>query len=535
MRRLFKNIPCIIQPLLQVLIFFIPVVIIYYLFRYVPLEGHDFSILYGRNFIHPEHGRYIATWFGNLLMERLPVFVNIHVFDLNLSLFIWVKIFICLIIFSIISYGFLLFFDKKSKKDVWIWLLGYIASFFILFTSCFYHFSISQLTVFFEYTTALIPFLIFLIGIIYFYTKEKLPTKPIYILLLISAFFSGITVEVLNVPSLMIITFVTLFVYIDFLRSDKTNVIKLQRHNFFLTLFCIHLFSVILYYINPTDHEFGTEYILSVYWKSHMLECFSILVSKLLPFHILNLITIGLILILRKNQQSQNIRFVSCIILSNLCCIFFYTVAMCLIVCVIHLNTSLYFGDYKNFIPYIVVLLLNNFLLLGYLISSYTSLNEKKLYILKILAIVIVILTNFKFIDKKFSIYQEIHANGVERRQQIYQIEKSIVKQRGQDTIIIPIKNYEEFFSPFGSYCNTIFILYYPDFQNVKTIVTDKNLAPEELTEEEKKNLKFSNLLPHKINKYEGYYNIEFEKYKTENSKIYYKKKLPNKNLANIL
>ncbi len=528
MNKLFKYTPPqAIRLLFQVLIFLIPIFVIYTQFSNTLMERHDLFLLYGRNFLNPEHGRYIATWFGNFLIEQLPVILNIHVSDLNVSVILGVKIFVSITIFSLVSYGFLLFFDKKSKKDIWVWLLGYIASFLLLFNHNSNFLWFPEITAFLEYIAALIPFLIFLSGIIYFFTKEKVPTKPIFILILLAAFFSGITVEVLNVPSLMTITFLTLFVFMDFYKSDKKNDIKKQRFNFFLALFCIHLFSVILYYINPTDHEFVTEYILSVQWKQHMLECFSILVSKLLPFHILNLVTIGLILILRKNQQSQNIRFISSVVLSNLCLLFFYFVVLFFIFRFVNISFSLYFEEMKNFIPYITVLLFNNFLLLGYLVSSYTSLNEKKLYILKILAIVIVILTNFKFIDKKFSIYQEMQANGAERRQQIYQIEKAIVKQRGKNTIIIPSKNSDYFIAfdnPAGSYCYTLFTLYYPDFKNVKTIVTDKNLAPEELTEEEKKNLKFSNLLPHKIIKFEDDYNISFEKEKEENSKIYYKR-----------
>lgn len=113
-----------------------------------------------------------------------------------------------------------------------------------------------------------------------------------------------------------------------------------------------------------------------------------------------------------------------------------------------------------------------------------------------------------------------------ELRQKFYIIEKEIVKQRGKETIVIPSKNFEEFYTPPMNYFQTLTILYYPDFQNVKTIITDKNLAPEELTEEEKKYLKFSNLIPHKIYKFEGDYRelFSFEKEKEENCKIYYKK-----------
>ncbi len=524
MKKSLKNISSvIIQFIFFIVVFFIPIKILPIPFLYANVMGSDLGFLYGRTFLNPEHGRYIATWFGNILMERLPVLLNIHPLDFNCPFILTVKIFLSIIIFSTVSYGFLLFFDKKNKNDIWIWLLGYIVSFLLLFNHKSNFLWFQEITIFLEYIVAIIPYLIFISGIIYFFTIEKIPTKPISVLIMLAAFFSGITVEVLNVPSLMFITLVTLFVCIRFLRSERTNVIAKQRFNFFLSLFFIHLFSVILYYINPNDHEVYNRHILSDFWN-FSFAAWRFIFLDLLPFHILNIVTAVLILILRKKEQKQNIRFISCLSLCHLCFIFNFTIILCFVLCFVKIDIVSFLGDIKNIDTYVILLLFSNFLLLGYLISSYTSLNEKKLYILKILAIIIVLITNFKFIDKNFSDYTEKQANDLKHRQQLYKIEKSIVKQRGKDTIIIPTKNFNYKYYMDFSHFVLLSVIYYPDFQNMKTIVTDENLAPEELTEKEKANLNFSNLLPHKINKFEGDYHIFFEKEKEENSKVYYKR-----------
>lgn len=216
---------CIIKLPLFILILLLPIVTMFFSFPEIPLNDHDFGVLYGRNFLNPEHGRYIATCFGHFLVEQLPVYLNIHVSDLNVSVFLWVKIFISTIVFLLVSFGFILFSDK-NRSDIWIWLLCYNFSFFILYNNRFFFFSIFELTVFLEYIAGLIPYLIFLCGVYYFYSKEKIPTKPIYILILLSAFFSGITVELLNVPSLMLLSFITLLVIVDYLKSDKPDTAK---------------------------------------------------------------------------------------------------------------------------------------------------------------------------------------------------------------------------------------------------------------------------------------------------------------------
>ncbi len=524
MNRSFKNIFFrIVKIIFFISIFLTPIIIMYFQSKNAPLVGHDFFILYGRKFLNPEHGRYIATWLGHIFIERLPVLLNIHVSDLNVSVILGLKIFINTIIFSLISFGFLMFFDKKDKGDVWIWLLGYLASFFILFNNNFFFFSIWELTSFLEYVASLIPYLIFLLGIFYFYTKEKIPTKPVFILILSAIFFSGITVELLNIPSFIFISLITLFVLIDYLKSDKTDVLKKQRLNFFLCVFFVHLFSLFLYYINPADNQFSDNHLFFSHLKSHLSSVWDFLVVKLLPFHILNIIGLFLIFLLKKNQKEQNVRFVSSVLLINLSFLFFYIAVLYFIFCFAGIDYNDYFGDEKNFSPYVVVLLLNNFMILGYLISSYASLSAKKIYILKMSAIVLSLL----LIDRGFFENHEMVQNlCIDCTQSVYRIEKTIVKQRGRETIIIPAKGFEVFDNLTRSYFSTLTVLYYPDFQNVKTVITDSNLEPDELTEDENKHLRFSDLLPHKINKYEGEYGMldRFEKEKEEGSRVYFKK-----------
>lgn len=516
----------ILQFIFFVSIFLIPLVIMFFHTPKAPLEGHDNFILYGRTFLNPEHGRYIATWFGHFLIEHLPVLLNIHVSDLNVTVILGIKILINAIIFSLVSFGFLLFFDKKSKGDVWIWLLGYLASFFILFYSHFFFRSFVETTAFLEYVAGLIPYLIFLSSVFYFFTKEKIPTKPFFILILLATFFSGITVELLNVPSFIFISLITLFVLIDYLKSDKTDVLKKQRLNFFLFVLFVHLFSVILYYFQPTDHHFHDNHIFFSQWKTHLILIWNFFVKvKFIPFYIVNIIGLILIFLLKSGEKKENIRFCSSVLLINFCFLFYYFVVLYLIILFVsEINHTYIFAFEKIFFPYIV-LLFNNFLTFGYLISLYSSLSSRKFYLLKISAIVFIVLSSLTFVEIEY--YRGIRDYMPVYRQKFYRVEKEIIKQRGQETIIIPVKDFQDSFLEItNSYYSTLVMLYYPDFENVKTVITDESLEPEELTDEEKENLRFSNLLPHKINKFEGDYGIlwSFKKEKEEGSRVYFKK-----------
>ena len=221
MNNLIKNqiLRRIFAVLIITLLFLIPVYLMYYFLSESIILDHDLFILYGNNFFAPDHGRYIATAFVNFFVEHLPVISNTHFFDLN-KLFVFpVQLFILVIIFSMISYGFLLFCDKKNETDKWIWLLGYLVSFFILFNEKFSFFNFAGIFSFFEYEASLIPYIIFLASLIYFYTKKMTPNMPVFILILVASFFSGISVEVLNIPSITFLSVVMLSVTADFFQS----------------------------------------------------------------------------------------------------------------------------------------------------------------------------------------------------------------------------------------------------------------------------------------------------------------------------
>lgn len=101
------------------------------------------------------------------------------------------------------------------------------------------------------------------------------------------------------------------------------------------------------------------------------------------------------------------------------------------------------------------------------------------------------------------------------------------MQQVGQETVVYPNKDFG-FYSLEGfGYATFLMAQHSPDFNNIKYIVLDNNLCVTFFSEDKKMNYKFSNLLKHKVEKFDGVYNsVVLEKEKEENSKIYYKIKI---------
>ena len=71
----------IIYGILLFLIILISFVNILFFMRFDILTEHDLGYLYNRDFFNPEHGRYLATFLGSLVTERIPNLLNMHTND----------------------------------------------------------------------------------------------------------------------------------------------------------------------------------------------------------------------------------------------------------------------------------------------------------------------------------------------------------------------------------------------------------------------------------------------------------------------
>ena len=368
---------------------------------------------------------------------------------------------------------------------------------------------------YFEYVASLIPHLFALIMTFYFFVTDKIPSKPVYALFLVTTFFAGITVEQLNVSYMTFITAITFFTFLQYKKS-KNNLSK-QKLKMFSFGFVLTLIAFRLYFLNPSDHSPIDKY-MTLYGSSG----FFIAMAKkiILDYASIYVPLIAGIIAVASCKDSQGKKLILAVGLNIFSIFVYYFFVYYYIYC--HYNVPNLLVNDKYFILLYPVLLLQTFALWDFFFETKNIKDNS----LKALFLLFFILLNISYLDKFwFNLYYE--RNGAfPQRQRQYCFEKYMMEQVGQETIFIPAfdDNYYDYIQENLLY--SIFILHYPDFQNVKTVIEDKNLKLDDLVKKEqiqKKGLNFSNLLKHKVMKYKGKYFFYFEKFKEDENYNYYR------------
>lgn len=516
MKNFSKNISWgeIIKKFIFSLLVIFPIICMYYADSMRIWSCHELFMPQGRGFFLPEHGRYIATAFNNFLFEKLPVILNTHVLDLKST---WIAFFIVAVsfaVFSLTAYGIVLF-QKNNKNKWWYWLIFYLMSFFLLFNLKMDYLKHYDGIEYFEYVASLIPHLLALIMTFYFFVTDKIPSKPVYALFLVTTFFAGITVEQLNVSYMTFITAITFFTFLQYKKS-KNNLSK-QKLKMFSFGFVLTLIAFRLYFLNPSDHSPIDKY-MTLYGSSG----FFIEIAKkiILNYASVYVPLIAGIIAVASCKDSQGKKLILAVGLNIFSIFVYYFFVYYYIYC--HYNVPNLLVNDKYFILLYPVLLLQTFALWDFFFETKNIKDNS----LKALFLLFFILLNISYLDKFwFNLYYE--RNGAfPQRQRQYCFEKYMMEQVGQETIFIPAfdDNYYDYIQENLLY--SIFILHYPDFKNVKTVIEDKNLNLDDLIKKEqipKKGLKFSNLLKHKVMKYKGKYFFMFEKFKEDENYNYYR------------
>lgn len=514
MQNLFKK---LIKSLIFGAVFLIPVILIYYTNSVLPMSGHEFRIPFGREFLNPEHGRYIATAFGNTVFEQLPRILNIHVLDFRASGILFSVIILSISIFSIIGYGFLLFFEKTDNHKHWLWLLCYIVTFLIFFNHNFRYLYHADLVIFFEYTSSLIPYLTSLSIVFWIFSKQKIPSNLIFGLFLCSSFFTGISIEALNIPYFLFLCAITLFVAIDY-RKDINNETKKQILKIFIFALIVNTISCAFYYLKPVDHDMNDKDFLLSAWKSFFPVIFDKFINKYIIFHLISLIGLGAIAFRRKNFQNQNVRFFAVIVFNTVSLLTFCFLGNYYIFCMYDIGCLL--GEEKYFLTYVATLFFQNFVIWGYYFATSSDKKSVKILYAEIGVILLILAANYQYFQGYLTEMTRWRNEASHWRKRQYCVEKLMVAQAGKETITFPniYWDYDSLGDKAFLFC--LMIVHYPDFKNLKTIVVDNSLPFDDFMEKEADDYKFSNLLQHKIEQYEGDYSLVFEEIKEENDKV---------------
>lgn len=501
----------IFKKVFLIFLFMVPVFCMYYVDCVMPFTSHEIFIPYGKSIFQPEHGRYIASFLYNFLFEKLPVILNVHVADLRMTWIAVVGIVYSVAIISVISYGVILFSNKENKVKTNHWIIFYLLTFFILFNSRTEMFLHRDLIEFFEYPCSLIAYLPFLGMAFCFFVKDKLPSEREYLLFLILAFFTGITLEQINIPAFLFLSSITLLVGIEYLKS-KDNLFLKQKLKIFSVVLLVNFIAIVLYYAHPSDHIpvdkymtlFGSSGFFGEITKKVILDYWIAYV-----FMALGMIAISL------SKKREGHKLILSVIISTISLLIYYYI-VCYGIFRFYDVTNL-LGTCKYFLMLLCILMFQNFVLWGYFFNTDLINHKfpKHLYI----AVSVLYLVCFYYLFADLISFRKLIDY---QRQRQYYFEKCLMQEVGKKDIVIP--NFEA--GNIDRYLlYALFILHYPDFKDIKTIVMDKNFMLEDVMDEEeiaKGKLNFSKFLNHKVMKYEGEYFYNIEKVKENANYAYY-------------
>lgn len=472
---------------------------------------------YGRTFFNPEHGRYVATTFLSITLEHLPKIFNIHPFDFRQQFLSYVIILFSFCILSIIGYGILLFNKTKSAVRWWFWLFAFVVAFLLLYSYPFKYLYQMDYTVFCEYFMSLIPFLISFSLVLYAFVSNKILPSKLFLLCAISCFFTGISVETINLPLFFFLCGITLFVAIKYFCFER-NIYQKKFLNMFVYFLFVNVLACYFYYVRPVDHVTVTKHIL--FWDG--LSFFVELAKKIiLDYKSLYLVlVVGIVSVLFCKRVADKKNFIFAVCLGIFSFIISYSLGFAHIFFNYEVNNMLI--EKKYFVPYFAFLLFLCFVVWGYFFSVVNSENIKKQCFCHILLFSVILISNYSYFYNYIPDIIKMKANIVSERKKIYAFEKLLMEQAGQEVITLPcvIDFDEDIIGKLLLRCCVI--VHYPDFIKLKMFIIDDNVDFDISDYLKISDFKYSDNLQHKILKYKDSYGWGVTKIKEENGKRYY-------------
>ncbi len=497
-----------------ILLFFILIIFsyicIYNVLQYDILTKDDLVFSYGREFLNPEHGRYLANYTTSLLTEIIPEYINIHPNDLQPTLMAFIKGSLIILQCLIIANTAFLFSEKKFKFYNPAYIATYVVVFLCLFNIFYFfnnenpYFGIFENMVFFEYQMSIILYVILFSFIAYYFINEKyIHSNWIYLFIIFISFCTGVSVDPVNVPSLFILILlgITLLLYY-YKKINKQSLLKVSG------VYISYFIGFLIYFTRPVHHypDYNNLTFIEYFKNNIVLYChnyFDIFIKQDSLIYIPILICIILLLFLKNYDKSKKKQIILLISISSFIYIlFFFSI---FVLGFLGNHNTFYFNLNKWISIYRVIGLFNLLLILGFLIDKNNYLDKKySNYIKVILCIITLIIFRVNLIGEYLPNIHQTVERSKQIRKAAYIIEKLALNQKSED-IKIP-KEYIEY--------NDILYLdskiytgcgFYRYIQNIhpkvhKSSVTyNDNIDMSIFSDKELTELKFQNLLTDKM------------------------------------
>ncbi len=459
-----------------------------YIQEYSSVKDADLNYPYYRSLFKPEHGRFIATALSGFFCEKLPFYLNIHPNDL-LPLYTYIKGF-CIVTIVYCLSGSLFVFNnsyEKCKELRFPFITTYIVLFLYLFNKSLCFLEIDQTLRFFEYVLPFIFYFIFMNIIVNHFVYFTEFSKKDFLITLIFSFLLGISIECLNIPILIFLFFINLYVFIS--KSEK--LLKKQ----YLSIFLLNFFSNIIYYAQGSDTPWGKNNDFKEFFIDYCNTYLNNFILRLLPLYIIILVFLIIIFFIKKNKE-ENKRIALFTVFNTIAFTGFYFIAFI----AEFFNTNRYFLIANKFFLVIALAITYTTLIsIGYLVDK--NYNKVCASIVKVMFCIIAFLYGREHILINYiENIEKYRENEKILKEIVYKTEKDIISQKGEELVLSPEFTNIVLDGDFMLYVNNFRVIHSPYMDSFKKIIIDKNYKLPDLEENEK--IVFSNLLKDKtINK----------------------------------
>ena len=480
------------------------------------LTDHDLVFSYGRTFLHPEHGRYLATFTNNILTERLPEIFNIHPNDFQIIVINPIKAVLIIISCLYIANAAFLFKNENILKPQTYnsaYIFTYILIFLLLFNHNFFfnsdrkYYSIFENTVFFEYPMSIFLYVVVLGICLYLFIKREKLNKANYIILLIASLLLGtsvdsVTLSVFAAWGIMALYFIILIIK-AFIKKENLQNIK-QNCLYIIPVYLSYATGLYLYYLHPpVEHEpnYG-DYTFHEYIVNNIVPYIKTYINVFLGRNSTILIPIIIILIIGLFLcKKEDIKKLSLFVSVNILGFFIFFAA----IFVIGYNSDGYWIVFDKWINiYRVITLFYLLAVIGFVCDKgkFEKYSDR---IKIIICIIILAIFHKNLINDYWTNIENTRIKTKELRTVAYKAEKIATTVNTEDIIVPPEFEYYKdilWFDQIG-FENCDYTIYinnvHPKIKKKSVVYSENALDNITFTEEELKELKFQNLLQEKM------------------------------------
>ena len=489
------------QLLCPIVILFSFVCVIYML-QYSVLIQHDNNIIFNRTFFEPEHGRFFSTFVSSLFAQRLPEFFKIHPCDFRIYASIF-KAF-CVVLLCVLFSFSAFVFSKKKINEIFFspsFIIIYLTVFLCLFNGNFYfadyfnrYLNVLENMVFFEYPMSMLTYIPFFCIIFYSVINKKMDHKH-FICLIPLTFLVGLTIEMQNIPIMMSLTFI--MIYLSVLRIKRRNIADFKKY---ILIYLIFVVSFICYYLHPADSQINYPNGFESYFKEDF-AIFYKLFCNLFLYNIRQLLIplslIYILILFYTENKNNTVKFVAFSVI-NILSLYIYLFSSFFMG--EEFEKIFYFQNEKWFLPVKLVLLFYLILAAGYFLYNNKIISKYASTVKIILCLTLLAFFHQNLVTEYFDNINKERSDLKAFREQMYKSEKYAMEQKSV-TLCLPAK-FEDLCLYYDSCYPHYFENVHPPLKVEKIIFTDDYKYGNIFTEEELEKLRFTDLYKIHIDPY---------------------------------